>query len=265
MGRSSRSPSRKKSSRRRSPSRSRSRHSKKNRHRSPEKKSSKYRRSDSSSDTSTSRYKSSSSKYKNKRHKKRDSRSPSNHRRRYRRSSSSSSNSSSRSRDTSRNSSRSSSPDKLHKNKPSSSYADKIRAMRTPTPPRITQTVNLDFLDERPVSDAIDEINADKFVQKTFNSSANDAKPDKDTDVVKAKIEPRINKVNVDDDPLFHKNVCVHYITKFNHSFFFLNKINFHLKLHFIELQVFGDNDERMERWIKKAFSYRQKMFGASN
>lgn len=76
--------------------------------------------------------------------------------------------------------------------------------MRTPTPPKITLTTNLDFLDQRPTTDAIDEINSDKFVQKTFNS-ATDTKPNKD--VLKVKGEPKINKFETDDDPLFHKNV----------------------------------------------------------
>lgn len=78
--------------------------------------------------------------------------------------------------------------------------------MRTPTPPRITLTTNLDFLDQKPTTDAIDEINSDKFVQKTFNS-ATDVKPNKDLEVLKIKGEPKINKPDTDDDPLFHKNV----------------------------------------------------------
>lgn len=203
--RSSRSPSRKKSSRRRSTPRPRSKHSKRNRHRSVERNSTKYRRSDSSSDSSSSRYKSSSSKQKNKTHRRHDSRSPSHHRRRHRRSSSSAT-SDSRSKSSRSRSSSSSSPGNLHKNKPSSSYIEKIRAMRTPTPPRITFTTNLDFLDRKPTTDAIDEINLDKFVQKTF-SSATDVKPDKDLPKVKGQQIPKINKSDADDDPLFHKNV----------------------------------------------------------
>lgn len=200
--RSSRSPSRKKSSHRRSTSRSRSKHSKRNRHRSVDRKSSKYRRSDSSSDSSASRYKSSSSKQHSKRHRKHDSRSPSYHRRRHRRSSSSSTSDSSNSR----SSSRSSSAGRLHKNKPSSSYVEKIRAMRTPTPPKITLTTNLDFLDRKATTDAIDEINSDKFVQKSFMPAV-DAKLNKDSVILRIKGEPKINKPDADDDPLFHKNV----------------------------------------------------------
>lgn len=78
--------------------------------------------------------------------------------------------------------------------------------MRTPTPPRITHTTNLDFLDQKSTTAAIDEINSDKFVPKTFNS-ATDVKPNKDLDILKVKGEPKINKSDADDDPLFHKNV----------------------------------------------------------
>lgn len=204
--RSSRSPPRRKSSRRRSTSHSRSKHSKRNRHRSVERKPSKYRRSDSSSNSSSTRYKSSSSKQKSRRHKRHDSRSPSYHRRRHRKSSSSSASDSS-SPSPSRSSSSSSSAGKLHKNRPSSSYVEKIRAMRTPTPPKITLTTNLDFLDKKPTTDAIGEINSDKFVQKTFNSAI-DVKPsNRDLEVLKVKGEPKINKSETVDDPLFHKNV----------------------------------------------------------
>lgn len=81
--------------------------------------------------------------------------------------------------------------------------------MRTPTPPRITHTVaNLDFLDQRPVSDAIDEINADKFVQKTFNSAA-ETKNEKEEEVLKVKGEPKVVKFDANDDPLFHKSVSI--------------------------------------------------------
>lgn len=81
--------------------------------------------------------------------------------------------------------------------------------MRTPTPPKIEYTANLDFLDKRTVSDALDEINANKFVQKTFNSTGNaDEIKDKESDVLKVKGELKVNKMDADgDDPLFHKNV----------------------------------------------------------
>lgn len=207
MGRSrSNSLSHKKSRRRSS---SRSKHSKKSRHRTPEKKSSKYRRrSQSSSDSSADRYKS-SSKHKIKRTKKGDSRSPSSHRSRNRRRSSSSSNSSSRSSNSSSNSS-----SKLHRNKPSSSYVDKIRAMRTPTPPQSKTNfeASVEFLDQRPVLDAIDEINANEFRPKTFNSSTNTKAEKSDSDV-KVKNEVKLNQTNINDDPLFHQKVINVYIS----------------------------------------------------
>lgn len=176
----------------------RSKDSKKSRHRSPEKKSSKYR-SRSSSDSSSSRYKSSSS-YKKKHHK-RDSRSSSRNRKR-RRSSSSFSSSSSKS-------SSSSSSGRLRDKKPSTSYVDKIRSMRTPTPPKISFASTMEFFDKRLISDALEEINADTFVPKTFNSTvnANKANEKDEADVLKVKGEVRSSKIDVDDDPLFHRNV----------------------------------------------------------
>lgn len=203
MGRSrSRSLSRKKSHRRSS---SRSKHSKKSRHRTPEKKSSKYRHRSGSS-SSTERY-ISSSKYKSKRQKRRDSRSPSSSHRRHRgrrSSSSSSSSSSSRSSQSSGGSS-----DSKNTHKPSSSYVDKIRAMRTPTPPPSKQNfeASLEFLDKRHVSDAIDEVNANEFRPKAFNSSANNKNDKSDADVIKIKGETKANKTDSNDDPLFHQKV----------------------------------------------------------
>lgn len=209
MGRSrSRTSSRKRSRRRSS---SRSRHSKKSRHRSPERKSSKYRqRSDSSSDSSAHRYKaSSSSKYKSSRHKKRDSRSPSSsHRSRRFRRSTSSSDSTKSSSNSSSSSRSSSSSDKQQRKKPSSSYMDKIRSIRTPTPPpqKLNFDTTMEFLDKRQISDALEELNANEFRPKSFNSSTN--KSEKlDSDVVKVKGEPRIQKFDSNDDPLFHQKV----------------------------------------------------------
>ncbi|XP_055325854.1 uncharacterized protein DDB_G0271670-like [Sitodiplosis mosellana] len=245
MGRSrSRSLSRKKSSRRRSSSRSKH-PGKKSRHHTPERKSSKYRhRSDSSSNSSTNRYKS-SSKYKSKRQKKRDSRSPSSHRSRHRRRRTKSSDSSSRSSSSSSSSSSStkhthrssSSSDKLHRNKPSSSYVDRIRAMRTPTPPpaaKLNFDAGMEFLDKRQVSDALEEINANDFQPKTFNSSANNKNEKSDADIIKLKGEIKGAKTDTNDDPLFHQ-------------------------------KLFRDDDERMKEWVHRFYTYRQKMFGANN
>lgn len=206
MGRSrSRTPSRKKSHRR---STSRSKNSKKSRHRTPERKSSKYRqRSVSSSDSSSNRYKSSSSKYSSKR-KKRESKSPSRSRRHRRTTSSSSSSESS-------NSSRSSSPERP-RNKASSNYIEKIRSMRTPTPPptALNFDATIELLDKRHVSESLAEINADEFRPKTFTSTAN-SKEKSDADIIKIKGEIRPTKTDSNDDPLFHQKV------RFRKSIFF--------------------------------------------
>lgn len=213
----SRTPSRKRSHRR---SLSRSKNTRKSRHHSSERKSSKYRHRSDSSDSSTARYKaSSSSKYKSSRNKKRDSRSPSSHRgHRFRRSTSSSdsssqsggSSSSSSSSRESKRTHRSSSAEKQQKKKPSSTYMDKIRSMRTPTPPpsqKLNFDAGMEFLDKRQVSDALEEINANEFRPKTFNSSTN--KNEKiDADSIKVKGEPKVNKIDINDDPLFHQKVC---------------------------------------------------------
>lgn len=201
----SKSPRSRKSSRRRSSSRT---HLKKGRFRSTERsrshKSSKYRHrseSENQSDSSSSRYKSSS---KHKSHRR------STQKRRHRRSSTSSSSSSS---DNSRSSSNrsSSSSGKLHKNKPSSTYADKIRLLRTPSPPKMTFSSAMDYLDGRQGNtDAIDEINADGFAPKTFNSATNTSSKANKTELdLKVKGDPKINKFDLNDDPLFHKNVNI--------------------------------------------------------
>lgn len=250
MGRSrSRTPSRKKSRRR---STSRSKHSKKSRHRTPDRKSSKYRqRSVSSSDSSSNRYKSSSSKYSSKR-KKRDSKSPSRSRR-HRRSTSpsnSSSRSSSSSSSPSKNSRRSSSP----KNKPSSNYIEKIRAMRTPTPPKLNFDTSMEFLDKRQVSDSLAEINANEFRPKTFSSTTNSKGEKSDADLIKVKGEVRATKIDSNDDPLFHQQV----------RFTEMNSVHIEL-IKNLFLKVFGDDDARLEQWVHRLYTYRQKMFAPNN
>lgn len=266
MGRSRSPESRKKIHRR---STSRSKHSKKSHRRTPERKSSsKYRhRSESLSDSSSNRYKS-SSKYKSKRPNRRDSRSPSTSHRRHRRRSSSSSNSSSRSSSSSSSSNESkkthrssSSSDKLHKNKPSSSYINKIRAMRTPTPPKQSFEVNVEVLDRRHLSDALEEINANEFRPKSFNSTATN-KTDKngktDADIIKIKGETKAVRIDSNDDPLFHQNVSLNIIL-LNIDKYQMNSFkNF-------DLQVFGDDDVRMERWVRRLYNYRQKFFASNN
>lgn len=86
---------------------------------------------------------------------------------------------------------------------------DKIRSLRTPTPPKITFSSNLDFLDNRVLSDAINEINAERFVSKAFNSTAStevsNKKDEKKAEVKAATIADDLREI--EDDPLFHKNV----------------------------------------------------------
>lgn len=67
----------------------------------------------------------------------------------------------------------------------------------------------MDYLDNRQTSDVIDEINADQFVPKTFNSATNTNQPkgSKNDLDIKIKGEPKITKFDMNDDPLFHKNV----------------------------------------------------------
>lgn len=130
--------------------------------------------------------------------------------------------------------------------------------MRTPTPPKITFSSNLEFLDNRVLSDALDEINADKFVPKAFNSAANANSNKKDEKIVEVKREAA---VNMEDDPLFHKNVsgfgsAEHIFARIQPSLGFY-KCSMFFSYFF---QLFADDDERMERWVKKVYSYRQKL-----
>lgn len=64
----------------------------------------------------------------------------------------------------------------------------------------------MEFLDKRQISDALEELNANEFRPKSFNSSTNKSEKS-DADVVKVKGEPRIQKVDSNDDPLFHQKV----------------------------------------------------------
>lgn len=83
---------------------------------------------------------------------------------------------------------------------------DKIRSIRTPTPPKLNFDAGMEFLDKRQISDALEELNANEFKPKTFNSAANKSEKT-DADVIKVKGELRINKTDANDDPLFHQKV----------------------------------------------------------
>lgn len=82
--------------------------------------------------------------------------------------------------------------------------------MRTPTPPppsKLNFEASLEFLDKRHVSDAIDEVNANEFRPKVFNSSANNKNEKSDADIIKVKGEVKAIKTEANDDPLFHQKV----------------------------------------------------------
>lgn len=65
----------------------------------------------------------------------------------------------------------------------------------------------MEFIEKRQVSDALEEINANEFKPKAFNSSANNKSEKSDADVIKVKGEIRVNKSDSNDDPLFHQKV----------------------------------------------------------
>lgn len=82
--------------------------------------------------------------------------------------------------------------------------------MRTPTPPplpKLNFEAGMEFLEKRQVSDALDEINANEFRPKAFNSSANNRNDKSDADIIKVKGEPKAVKTESNDDPLFHQKV----------------------------------------------------------
>lgn len=87
---------------------------------------------------------------------------------------------------------------------------DKIRSLRTPTPPpsKLNFDASMEFLDKRHVSDSLTDINADEFRPKAFSSSSNVKKGKSDADILKVKGETRPIKTDSNDDPLFHENVC---------------------------------------------------------
>lgn len=84
---------------------------------------------------------------------------------------------------------------------------DKIRSIRTPTPPKLNFDASMEFLDKRHVSDSLADINADEFRPKAFNSSSNVKSGKSDADIIKIKGETRPIKIDSNDDPLFHQKV----------------------------------------------------------
>lgn len=84
---------------------------------------------------------------------------------------------------------------------------DKIRSIRTPTPPKLNFDASMEFLDKRHVSDSLADINADEFKPKTFSSTSNVKSEKSDADIIKLKGETRPIKLDSNDDPLFHQKV----------------------------------------------------------
>lgn len=86
---------------------------------------------------------------------------------------------------------------------------DKIRTMRTPTPPpsKLNFDASMEFLEKRHVTDSLAEINANEFKPKTFSSSTNTKGEKTDADIIKLKGVARCIKTDTNDDPLFHQKV----------------------------------------------------------
>lgn len=129
---------------------------------------------------------------------------------RYSRSSSRSSDRTTRSsHDSSASTSRSPSRSPIRSGKTSASNASlapgKIRLQKTPSPPPAPAfSAAMDYLDGRQVCDALDELNADEFVPKTFKTDQS-GKP-KVTTSAATKVARNYAAVP-SEDPLFHQNV----------------------------------------------------------
>lgn len=126
--------------------------------------------------------------------------------------------------------------------------------MRTPTPPKLNFDTSMEFLDKRHVSDSLAEINANEFRPKTFSSTTNSKGEKSDADLIKVKGEVRATKIDSNDDPLFHQQV----------RFIEMNSVRIEL-IKNLFLKVFGDDDARLEQWVHRLYTYRQKMFAPNN
>lgn len=82
---------------------------------------------------------------------------------------------------------------------------DKIRSIRTPTPPptKLNFDASMELLDKRYATDSLADINADEFRPKAFNSKSTKS----EADIIKIKGETRPIKTDTNDDPLFHQKV----------------------------------------------------------
>lgn len=84
---------------------------------------------------------------------------------------------------------------------------DKIRSIRTPTPPKLNFDASMEFLEKRHVSESIADINADEFRPKAFTSASNVKAEKSEGDIIKIKGETKPNASDSNDDPLFHQKV----------------------------------------------------------
>lgn len=90
-------------------------------------------------------------------------------------------------------------------NAPATAAANKIKLQKTPSPPP-APSFSMNYLDERQVTDALDELNADEFVPKTFKS---DASTKIKTETANAGNIVKNYSGTPNEDPLFHQNVII--------------------------------------------------------
>lgn len=87
---------------------------------------------------------------------------------------------------------------------------NKVKLNKTPPPPsppaQLAFSSAMNYLDGRQVADALDEINEDTFVPKTFSSATNSEKNKTNQDAA-AKPKTQIASVESNDDPIFNQNV----------------------------------------------------------
>lgn len=86
---------------------------------------------------------------------------------------------------------------------------DKIRSIRTPTPPKLNFDASMELLDKRHASDSLADLNADEFRPKAFSSTSNAKSGKSEADIIKIKGETRPIKTDTNDDPLFHQKVGI--------------------------------------------------------
>lgn len=93
---------------------------------------------------------------------------------------------------------------------------------------------------------ALDDLDQDEFVQKSFNSSK---KPDPENTIA----DPQTTKAKAvqQEDSLLHHGVSEEMLLRRRFDGLQLNSC--------CSFQLFGDDEGRMEKWVKKLFNFRQK------